>query len=151
MTGIVELIAGWLVYTLGDGARYWDYNDQPWNFGNIGGFVCLRSVLVFGFSALLLMYLIVPGLFYLAMKLPKEKYLGCCAWFFLILNWIKLPVFVFERRVTWQSVQLDLCMLPFIIAGGVLGIVLLRKLPQKIFENIIQALVIIASLRLLWG
>ncbi len=93
----------------------------------------------------------ISSIYFLAMKLPKEKYLGCCAWFFLILNWIKLPVFVFERRVTWQSVQLDLCMLPFIIAGGVLGIVLLRKLPQKIFENIIQALVIIASLRLLWG
>ena len=74
-TGLLELIAGWLVYTIGNGTRYWDYNVEIWNFGNIGGFVCLRSVLVFGFSALLLMYLIVPGLFYLAMKLPKKVFM----------------------------------------------------------------------------
>jgi len=93
----------------------------------------------------------ISSIYFLAMKLPKEKYLGCCAWFFLILNWIKLPVFAFEGRVTWESVKLDLCMLPMIIFGGFLGIVLLRKLPQKIFEAIIQVLVVIASLRLLWG
>jgi uncharacterized membrane protein YfcA len=85
------------------------------------------------------------------MKLPKEKYLGCCAWFFLILNWIKVPVFAFEGRVTVESVWLDIFMLPFLIAGGVLGIVLLKKLPQKIFETVVQLLVVIASLRLLWG
>lgn len=93
----------------------------------------------------------VSSIYFLSMKLPKEKYLGCCAWFFLILNWIKLPVFAFEGRVTLESVKLDLCMLPFIILGGFLGIVLLQKLPQKIFENIIQVLVVVASLRLLWG
>lgn len=93
----------------------------------------------------------VSSIYFLAMKLPKEKYLGCCAWFFLILNWIKLPIFALEGRVTWESVKLDLCMLPFLIFGGFLGIVLLKKLPQKIFEAIIQFLVLIASLRLLWG
>jgi uncharacterized membrane protein YfcA len=93
----------------------------------------------------------ISSIYFLAMKLPKEKYLGCCAWFFLILNWIKLPVFAFEGRVTLDSVKLDLCMLPFIIFGGFLGIVLLKKMPQKIFETIIQLLVLVASLRLLWG
>lgn len=93
----------------------------------------------------------ISSIYLLAMKLPKEKYLGCCAWFFLILNWIKLPVFALEGRVTLDSVKLDLCMLPFIIFGGFLGIVLLKKMPQKIFETVIQVLVIVASLRLLWG
>jgi uncharacterized membrane protein YfcA len=93
----------------------------------------------------------ISSIYFLAMKLPKEKYLGCCAWFFLILNWIKVPVFAFEGRVTVESVWLDIFMLPFLIAGGVLGIVLLKKLPQKIFETVVQLLVVIASLRLLWG
>ena len=92
----------------------------------------------------------ISSIYLLAMRLPKEKYLGCCAWYFLILNWIKLPIFVAEGRITWSSFQLDLCMIPFIIIGGALGIFLLRKLPQKIFEVIIQALVVVAALRLLW-
>ena len=93
----------------------------------------------------------ISSLYLLAMKLPKETYMGTCAWFFLILNWLKLPIFALEGRVTLDSVKLDLCMLPCIIFGGFLGIVLLRKMPQKIFEYIIQTLVVIASVRLLWG
>ncbi len=92
----------------------------------------------------------VSSIYFLAMKLPKDKYLGCCAWYFLILNWIKLPIFVAEGRITWRSFQLDLCMIPFLIAGGALGILLLRKLPQKIFEAVIQVLVVVAAIRLLW-
>lgn len=93
----------------------------------------------------------ISSLYLLAMKLPKEKYLGCCAWFFLMLNWIKLPIFALEGRVTVNSIMLDLSMIPFLLLGGFLGIVLLRKLPQKIFENIIQILVVIAAIRLLMG
>lgn len=93
----------------------------------------------------------ISSIYFLAMKLPKEKYLGCCAWFFLILNWLKLPIFALEGRVTWASLQLDLCMIPFLILGGFLGIVLLKKMPQKIFEAVVQLLVLVASIRLLIG
>lgn len=75
-TGLLELVAGWLVYTIGNGTRYWDYNTEILNFGNIGGFVCLRSVLVFGTSALLLMYAVVPGLIYLAKTIPKKVFMS---------------------------------------------------------------------------
>ena len=75
VTGLVELIGGWLVYTLGNGTRYWDYNTEILNFGNIGGFVCLRSVLVFGVSALLLVYVIVPFCMYLARVMSRRVFL----------------------------------------------------------------------------
>ena len=75
VTGLVELVGGWLVYTLGNGTRYWDYNTEILNFGNIGGFVCLRSVLVFGVSALFLMYVVMPGLIYLARVMSKRAFL----------------------------------------------------------------------------
>lgn len=75
-TGVLEFVAGWLVYTIGNGTRYWDYNVEIWNFGNIEGFVCLRSVLVFGISALMLMYAVVPGLIYLARKVPKKIFMS---------------------------------------------------------------------------
>lgn len=92
----------------------------------------------------------ISSIYFLAMKLPKDKYLGCCAWYFLILNWIKLPIFVMEGRITWNSFQLDLCMLPFLVLGGALGIFLLKKLPQAIFEAVIQVLVVVAAVKLLW-
>lgn len=74
-TGILELISGYAMYVINDGVRCWDYNNEILNFGNIGGFVCLRSVLFFGISALLLMYIIVPLCFSLAKKMSKKVFL----------------------------------------------------------------------------
>ena len=76
LTGfILEYIAGLGMYIIGNGFRCWDYNSEILNFGNIGGFVCLRSVLFFGLSSLLLIYLIVPICFYLAQKMNKRTFL----------------------------------------------------------------------------
>lgn len=74
-SGIVELIGGLGLYVIGDGFRCWDYNTEILNFGNIGGFVCLRSVLFFGVSSLLLIYGIVPLCFFLAKKMNKKVFL----------------------------------------------------------------------------
>lgn len=74
-TGALEFVAGWLVYAVGGGTRYWDYNVEILNFGNIGGFVCLRSVLFFGVSALILVYAIMPFCIWLAKRMPKREFL----------------------------------------------------------------------------
>mgnify|MGYP000354564378 FL=1 len=74
-TGLLEYFSGLGIYIIGDGLRYWDYNTEILNFGNINGFVCLRSVMFFGLSALLLMYVIVPFCFHVANKSNKKVFL----------------------------------------------------------------------------
>lgn len=74
-TGLLEYFSGLGIYIIGDGLRYWDYNTEILNFGNINGFVCLRSVMFFGLSALLLMYAIVPFCFHVASKSNKKVFL----------------------------------------------------------------------------
>ncbi len=74
-TGLLELLAGWLVYTLGNGTRYWDYTERWWGFGNINGFVCPVSAITFGIGALLLMYLLVPFCIKLALNMKKRAFL----------------------------------------------------------------------------
>lgn len=73
--GILEYISGLGMYIIGNGMRCWDYNQEILNFGNIHGFVCLRSVLFFGLSALILMYGLVPFCFYLAKKMNTKLFL----------------------------------------------------------------------------
>lgn len=73
--GVLEYVAGLGMYIIGDGMRCWDYNSEILNFGNINGFVCLRSVSFFGLSSLLLMYVIVPLVFNLAKKMNKKVFL----------------------------------------------------------------------------
>ena len=73
-SGILEYFSGWWMFKLTN-SRCWDYNQEILNFGNIDGFVCLRSVLFFGLSSLVLMYVIVPMLFTLARKMNKKTFL----------------------------------------------------------------------------
>ena len=88
-TGLLEYFSGLAIYKLQDGLRYWDYNTEILNFGNIGGFVCLRSVLFFGISALLLVYIIVPLLIYISKKIKPKT--------FLIISIILLSIVLFDE------------------------------------------------------
>lgn len=87
-TGILEYIGGYFMEHIMQ-VRCWDYSNEILNFGNINGYVCIRSVLVFGLSALLLMYLIVPLCFYLAKKIPRK--------IFLILSYTICGIFLFDE------------------------------------------------------
>ena len=72
VTGILEYFSGYILYGKLGWTKCWDYNQEILNFGNIGGYVCLRSVLVFGLSGLALMYIILP----LLSKLVRTKYIN---------------------------------------------------------------------------
>lgn len=91
----------------------------------------------------------VMAIYLLAMRLPKKEYMGVCAWYFLILNWLKIPIFVMEGRITMAAVRADLAMLPMLFIGGILGILLINKINQKAFEMIIQILVVATAFYLL--
>ncbi len=73
-TGILEYFSGLVIFKL-TGNRYWDYNTEIWNFGNIGGFVCLRSVLAFGLSGVALVYCVVPAIEKLKKRLGVDRFL----------------------------------------------------------------------------
>ena len=74
-TGLLEYLSGYVIYQVTGGLRLWDYNQEILNFGNIGGFVCLRSVLFFGLSALILMYWMLPIFIYLSKSVSVKKFL----------------------------------------------------------------------------
>ena len=57
---LVQLIVGLGLYYFFDGARAWNYNLEILNYGSIGGFICLRSILEFGILGLLIIYVIAP-------------------------------------------------------------------------------------------
>ena len=72
VTGVLEYATGYVLYEF-MGTRLWDYNTEIWNWGNINGYICLRSVLFFGLSSLFLVYVMVPGLKKLEEKISEKK------------------------------------------------------------------------------
>ena len=59
ISGLLEYFTGMFFYEVLN-TRLWDYNKEILNFGNINGYICLRSILFFGISGMILNYLLVP-------------------------------------------------------------------------------------------
>ena len=100
LCGVLELISGWALYGfLKITPRCWSYNEEILNFGNIGGYICLRSVLFFGISGLFLIYVIIPFCIILEKKMPRKLFIiitiSLCSIILLdeIYNFIIIRVF----------------------------------------------------------
>ncbi len=91
----------------------------------------------------------IMALYLIAMKLPTKKFLGTAAWYFMILNYIKLPMFICQGRITMQSFKADLGMLPFLFLGAVLGILFANRVPKKLFDRIILVITAAAAVYML--
>lgn len=73
---IIEFGTGYVLYHFFDGMRLWDYNVEIWNWGNIGGYVCIRSILIFGIMGVLYAKWAIPGFFKATEKADRGKLLG---------------------------------------------------------------------------
>ena len=67
----------------------------------------------------------------LAMRFDKKQFIGTQAWFFWIVNLSKLPLSGRLGLVTAQTLQANLLVLPAILAGGLLGILLVHRISRR--------------------
>lgn len=89
ITGILEYLSGYILYDVLNQTRCWSYNEEILNFGNINGFVCLRSVLFFGLSGLFLIYGILPFFMNLSKKINSKT--------FMIISIILCSIFLIDE------------------------------------------------------
>ncbi|OHB54739.1 MAG: hypothetical protein A2Y07_05800 [Planctomycetes bacterium GWF2_50_10] len=89
-------------------------------------------------------------IYLLAMRLPKNEFIGTGAWYFLILNCIKVPFSIHLGLITADSAKFNLMLAPMIVAGALFGIYLLTKIPQRAFNITVQILAAAAALNLIF-
>jgi len=88
----------------------------------------------------------VMALYLLSMRLPKNSFIGTAAWFFMVINWFKIPFHVFIwKTITLDSFLLDLVTLPFIALGAGLGILITRQIPEKVYRYFIILMTLVAA------
>ena len=92
----------------------------------------------------------VMTIYLLAIGLPKLAFIGTGAWFFMLVNAVKVPFSTHLGLITSQSLLLDAWLLLPMIPGALLGPVLLKHINQKKFETLVLILAVLASLRLLF-
>ena len=89
------------------------------------------------------------AVYLLAMHLPKNHFIGTTAWFFLIINFTKFPMQLF----IWKNIQtdfliLDLLMLPAIGLGAILGIWMVKIIPEKTYRAFVVTVTAVSALLL---
>jgi uncharacterized protein len=90
----------------------------------------------------------VMTVYLLSMRLSKEDFVGTGAWFYFIVNLFKLPFSVALGLVTWATLKVDLALLPLVLLGGLAGVLVMRRLPQKVFNVLAEALAVLGGIRL---
>lgn len=91
----------------------------------------------------------VMALYLLAVSLPKDAFVGTSAWFFLLINVIKVPFSAQLGLISGSSLTFNAMLVPCIIGGLFLGRSVVSRLPQKWFDTLILAFAVVAAARLL--
>lgn len=92
----------------------------------------------------------VSTVYMLAQKLPKWEFVGTGAWFFLIVNLIKVPFSWNLGLIDLVSLKTNFILIPAILCGIALGRAVINKIEQKLFEKILLVFAALAAVRLLF-
>jgi len=91
----------------------------------------------------------VMGLYLLTVGLPKREFVGTSAWFFLIINLLKVPFSLQLGLITSHSLQLNALLAPLIIGGLFLGREVVARLRQRTFDSLVLIFAVVGALKLL--
>lgn len=92
----------------------------------------------------------VMTLYLLSMRLTKNNYIGTAAWFFFIINMIKVPFHVYSwGTITSQTLITNIFVFPAIVIGAIFGIKIVKIFPEKAYRIFLFATTIISALFLL--
>lgn len=90
------------------------------------------------------------GLYLLAIGLPKMEFVGTAAWFFLLLNISKIPFSWSLGLIRLDTLALNAALMPLIGLGLWIGTMVVRRIPQKLFDSLILIFTGVAALRMLF-
>ena len=91
----------------------------------------------------------IASFYFLAMRLPKYVFIGTTAWFFLVINIVKIPLMVDLGIINWTWLPFSFAMMPFAIAATFLAPKIVEHMNQKVFEWLIWFFIVIAGIKLL--
>ncbi len=87
------------------------------------------------------------AIYLLAMRLPKNTYIGTGAWFYLIVNVIKLPFHIWAwKTITPDSLMLNFIAIPVILGGAWAGIRMVKWFNEHSYRLFIMVMTLLSAL-----
>ncbi len=90
------------------------------------------------------------NVYFLAMKLPKNEFIGTAAWLFFIINVFKLPFHIFVwNTVTKESLLIDALLIPGILIGFYIGVTVVKLIRDTTYRKFIYLVTAVGALLIL--
>jgi len=91
------------------------------------------------------------NIYFLAMRLPKNEFIGTAAWLFFIVNIFKLPFHIFIwKTITPETLLINLKLVPGIILGIIVGIRLVKLIKDQFYRKMILVLTALGAFLILF-
>jgi len=91
------------------------------------------------------------NIYFLAMRLPKNEFIGTAAWLFLIINVVKLPFhFYIWETINKESLLINLKLVPLILVGLFVGVRLVKLLQEGLYRKMILLLTALGAVLILF-
>lgn len=91
----------------------------------------------------------VMSMYFLATRTPVQVFLGTSAWFFAIINVIKVPFLAGLGLFQAPVLLMDAVLAPLVVVGALAGLQVARRMNQRVFDRIVIALTIVGAVYLL--
>jgi uncharacterized membrane protein YfcA len=88
-------------------------------------------------------------IYLMSFKLSPKEFLGTAAWLFFCQNLAKLPFGISLGFVTAETAMLVLFLLPPVVLGLFVGSRVIRRVPEKLFNNLTQLVTLVCALYIL--
>jgi uncharacterized membrane protein YfcA len=87
------------------------------------------------------------NIYFLAMRLPKNEFIGTGAWIFLLINFFKLPFQIFYwHNINSSSLLTDLALVPCLALGFWCGLPLVGRIKDDLYRKVVIALTLIGAI-----
>ncbi|MEO6914850.1 MAG: TSUP family transporter, partial [Chitinophagaceae bacterium] len=87
------------------------------------------------------------NLYFLALRMPKNGFIGTTAWLFLVINLFKLPFQVFVwKNISLATLKVDLVLLPAMVIGFFLGIKVVGRIKDENYRKVVIFLTLCGAL-----
>ncbi len=87
------------------------------------------------------------NIYFLAMRMTKNDFIGTAAWVFLVINLFKLPFqIIFWKNITVATLRTDLLLLPAIILGFWAGLKIVAQIKDNTYRKVVIALTFVGAL-----
>jgi len=130
---------------------YWENKKDKtipshWTFassmGLLAGFTTMIGNLAGAFS----------NIYFLAMRLPKNNFIGTAAWLFFLINSFKVPFHIWSwETINSNSIRISLQLVPFVIIGLIAGVFLVKKIENDSYRKLILLFTAVGGIAILFN